>query len=896
MTTSPARMPTAVLLGHMELESRREALHSLAELFELQASRTPDSVAVSLIGQSYHLTYRALSKQSDQLARKLAAAGAVPESIIGVHLERTPKYLVAVLAALKCGCAFMALDPRYPQPRLEFMMRDSGARLLITEGRLEGKIKADSAQTILLDEPDREIEPQASGEPSLPAAVSLAYVVYTSGSSGEPKGVLCPELGLLNRLEWMSNLFPYESGEIASQIVPLSFVDSVYEIFGPLLQGIELRIIPDQIARGSAMELIRTIDRERITRIIVVPSLLAVWLDCIASLNRSAFPLKYCFVSGEVFPSALAKRCREILPHTRFINFYGSSELCHHATWFEISDTLPGKAVPIGRPIASTEAHVLDSSQNPVPMGQAGELYMGGPGMARGYLNRPELTAARFIENPFGPPGTRLFKTADRCRILEDGNLEYLGRIDDQVKIRGSLVEPAEVEAALKTHPYVQDAVVGAREDASGDKKLVAWLILRLQGSLTAADLQRFLEGILPAYSVPSCFMFLSTFPRLPNNKVNRREMPNPFESQSASRPSGDAPRPGIETRLANIWETLLKRGGFDRTDDFFNLGADSLQAIRMVAMIEDEFGLAIPMQRLLECPTIAQLASAIEDHRSSMYPRYIVPIQPHGSRMRFFCFGAGPSLKRLAQELGPDQPFFGITLDEQDTVSSADRATRLEEWVRRLLISLREFQPDGPYCLGGYSLHGLFAYEAARQLQAQGQEIAALILIDTFLPVAVRDSCPAWMRAGSHLSSLGHHFAKGDPQSLLRHLRSLSSQGGLYFRRKFWKSDVAPALVEDDSELALRRLFRIVSDAYIPQPYHDRITLIEVEEHLLGAEVGARFGWEHVSGGRLEIRTVPGDHNTMLLPPHVGELAREIGLCLNGAPVKDDPAPVGRL
>jgi len=839
--------------------------------------------------QPDRLTYAELSEQSESLARRLAAADAGRGSIVGVHLERTPQYLTAILAVLKCGGAFMPLDPRYPRGRLDFMIQDSGARLLITDSRLVGNIRTNLTQTILLDE-------EPGGEHDVPRDANfsttpetLAYVVYTSGSSGKPKGVLCPQLGLLNRIQWMSHEFPYQPDEIASQIVALSFVDSVYEIFGPLLQGVELRMIPDQTARGSPMELMRAISRNRITRIIVVPSVLASWLDCIASLDPNTFPLRYCFVSGEVFPASLAKRFHEILPSTRLINFYGSSELCHHATWFEVADAVPEKTVPIGRPIAATEAYVLDSSRNAVPNGSAGELYMGGPGMARGYLNRLELTAERFIENPFGAPGTRLFKTADLCRFLEDGNLEYLGRIDQQLKIRGCLVEPAEVEAALKKHPGVKDALAGAREDGAGEKKLVAWVILRKQGSLAAGDLRRFLETSLPAHLVPSQFMFLPDFPRLPNNKLNRGELPNPFLIRSQRSSPDRPPQDGIEKRLADLWKTILKTGPLDRNDDFFSLGADSLQTMRLIAVIEERFGVMISIQTLLESPTLAQLAAAIEHQRSSIYPQSIVPLQPCGSRLRFFCFGAGPALKPLAAQLGSDQPFFGITLDERDA-SWLEGGVPLEEMVRRMLPSLRQFQPDGPYCLGGYSMHGLFAYEAARQLQAQGQEVAALILIDSYLPAGARDSCPVWMRAGSHLSSLGHEVAQGDPQSLLRHVKSLSSQGGSYFRRKLRKGQSAADVMERDTEPALARLLSAAEAAYMPQTYRGCITLLETRDQLLGAPAGARFGWEHLSGAQLEIRTVPGDHNTMLQHPNVTALAGELAARMERA-ANADPA-----
>ncbi|MBZ5607237.1 MAG: amino acid adenylation domain-containing protein [Acidobacteriia bacterium] len=827
-----------------------------------------------------------MNEQSNRLARRLAALDAGPGSITAIGLERTPGYLIALLAVLKSGAAFLPLDPRYPRARLDFMIQDSSARVLITNRRLMGKVQSDLPQTVLLEEP--EVESEVRYTPAIPPSPDgLAYVAYTSGSTGKPKGVLCPQLGLLNRLEWMSNQFPYQPGEIACQIVALSFVDAIYEIFGPLLQGVELRIVPEQTARGSLSELMRAIGRNMITRIIVVPSVLTSWLDCIVSLNQSAFPLKYCFVSGEVLPASLATRFREVLPNTRLINFYGSSELCHHATWFEIAD-IKGKTVPIGRPIAATEAYVLDARGQPVLNGTPGELYMGGPGMARGYLNRPELTLERFVENPFGPAGTRLFKTGDLCRRLEDGNLEYLGRIDQQVKIRGCLVEPAEVEAALKSHPGIKEVLAGAREDSAGEKRLVAWVILRQQGVLTAADLRHFLEASVPPHLVPSRFMFLTNFPRLPNNKVNRRELPSPFDIQSGRRTSDSTPREGAERRLADIWEVLLKGGAVDRDDDFFDLGGDSLQAARLITMIEERFGVAIPMHSLLESPTVAQLALAIEEQRSSIYPRHIVPIQPFGSRARLFCFGAGPALKPLSRQLGADQPVFGIALDQRD-LSWLDRRTPLEEVVRQMLPRLREFQPVGPYYLGGYSMHGLFAYEAALQLRAQGQQVAALILMDSYLPRRIRDRCPLWMRVGSQLASLGQRVARGDLRSVLRQMPSLVPLGRAYVRRKFRKAKPFAGSTDTHSEPTLAGLLSAAEAAYMPGAYRGRITLMEARDQLLGGPAGARFGWQHLSGGQVEIRSIPGDHNTMLLRPNVDHLAREIAACLERAQAAND-------
>ncbi|MGA2742987.1 MAG: AMP-binding protein [Bryobacteraceae bacterium] len=721
---------------------------------------------------------------------------------------------------------------------------------------------------------------------------SPAYAVYTSGSTGKPKGVLCPQAGLLNRLTWMWEQFPYQPGEISGQIISLSFVDSIYEIFCPLLHGVEIIILPDDIVRGSPVELMRALERHAITRIITVPSVLSYWLHAIGSLHPVAFPLKYCFVSGEVLLGTFASRFREVLPNTRLINFYGASELSHHATWFEVTGSLNKsleKSVPIGRPIANTQAYVLDSEMQPVPLGTPGELYMGGMGLARGYLNLPELTAQRFVRNPF-ESGKRLFKTGDLCRVLPDGNLEYLGRMDQQVKIRGCRVESAEVETVLKTHPGVREAIVGGRENERGEQELVAWVVPQLAGFVTSAELRRFLEQSLPDYSVPSQFVFLSAFPRLANNKVNRRELPAPRSFRGDRKGSGGRPREGLEQSLAAIWEQLLDRRPLGREDDFFELGGHSLLAARMIAMIADQLGSAVPLALLMESPTIAQLALVMEGEASSAYPRHIVPIQPLGWRVPFFCFGAGSAYRGLARRLGLEQPLFGVTLDQSD-LQWLTPETTLQEIVRRTLESVRAFQPTGPYCLGGHSMYGLFAYEAACQLQADGQEIASILLLDTSLPAAARDRCSTWMRTGAHLSALWERVSKRGLRAISRHTANLVRLGWSFAQGVFKKrlnggsQDALGASGSGGvhSAQTINALLAAAERTYVPQPYRGRITLIEAEGQLLGRTAGARFGWKDLCNGALEIRTVPGDHGSILTPPHLDVLAREIAASLEG-------------
>jgi len=850
---------------------------SLVELFEAQADRSPDRIAVKC-GLD-HLTFGELNDRSNRLAHTLLASGVEPGDIAAACLNRSPRYVVALLAILKAGFAFLPLDPRYPRARLDFMIRDSGTPLLVTESRFVSRFD-NPPHTVLLDLAGETIECQGSGNPEIAVQPdSPAYAVYTSGSTGKPKGVLCPQAGLLNRLTWMWAQFPYQPDEISCQIIALSFVDSIYEIFCPLLQGVEIVILPDEIVRSSPVELMRAVERHAITRIITVPSVLPYWLPAIASLNPATFPLRYCFVSGEVLLGPLAGRFRETLPNTRLINFYGASELSHHATWFEVTGSLE-KSVPIGRPIANTKAYVLDSQMQPVPVGTPGELYVGGSGLARGYLNSLELTALRFVESPF-EAGSRLFKTGDLCRALPDGDLEYLGRMDQQVKIRGCRIEPAEVEAALKRHTGVREAMVGGRENERGELQLVAWVVPRQAGLVTSTELRRFLEQSLPDYSVPSQFVFLPAFPRLPNNKVNRRELPEPGRFRGDRQGSGGKPRQGLEQSLAAIWEQLLDVRSLGREDDFFELGGHSLLAAQMTAMIADQLGPAVPVTAWMESPTIAQLAGLIEGETASAYPQYIVPIQPLGSRVPFFCFGAGSAYRVLARGMGWDQPFFGVILEQSD-LQWLTPGTPLQEIVRRMLESVRAFQPEGPYCLGGHSMYGLFAFEAACQLQAEGQGVTSVFMIDTFLPAAVRDRGSIWMRTDAHLSALRERASEKDLGAIWRHLAKLVPLGWSYARRALLKNRRSGSSeVETHSPETLRGLLAEAERSYVPHSYGGRITLLEAGSQLLGRSSGARFGWKDLCNGALEIRTVPGDHNTMLTLPHVDSLAQEIRACL---------------
>ena len=461
------------------------------ELFEAQAGSTP--AAAALFHEGGELSYGELNRRANQLAHHLKRRGVGPESLVGVCLERSPEMVVGLLGVLKAGGAYLPLDPGYPQERLAFMLEDSQAPVILTQrpllGRLPGRAAEGRAQVVCLDTDWGEVGRESADNPdSGVTPESLAYVIYTSGSTGTPKGVLGLHRGAVNRFAWMWGRYPFAQGEVCCQKTSLSFVDSVWEVWGPLLRGVASVLIPDGMV-GDAEYLIRTLAAHRVSRIVLVPSLLRTLLDLCADDLRDKLPeLKYWVTSGEAIPPELARRFRQAVPQGVLINLYGCSEVSADVTCYEVREFDEHlSSVAIGRPIANSRIYILDRHLNPVPVGVPGELHVGGAGLARGYLNRPELTTEKFIPNPYAGGG-RLYKTGDLARWLPDGDIEYLGRLDHQVKIRGARVEPGEVEEALRAHPAVREVVVEAREDSPGEARLVAYVVPDRQNLVPDSD------------------------------------------------------------------------------------------------------------------------------------------------------------------------------------------------------------------------------------------------------------------------------------------------------------------------------------------------------------------------------------------------------------------------
>jgi len=583
----------------------------LHELIEAQADRTPDAVAVICEGES--LTYRELERRANQLARHLMKLGVAPDVLVGVAAERSTELMVGLLGVLKAGGAYVPLDPSYPADRLAFMVEDARVPVLLTQDRLLGSVPSGRARVICLDTGWEAVAAESDSRPRVDVSPdNLAYGIYTSGSTGRPKGAVNTHRGIVNRLLWMQSEYGLVPGEGVLQKTPASFDVSVWELFWPLLAGARVVFARPGGHQDSAY-LAGLIQRERITTLHFVPSMLQVFLE--EPHLRDCTSLLRVITSGEALPRELEERFGDLFS-AELHNLYGPTEAAVDVTAWPCLREPGARTTPIGRPISNLRIHLLDPGNQPVPVGVPGHLHIGGAGLARGYLRRPELTAERFVPDPFSgwtsPGGSRLYATGDLARRRPDGVIEFLGRIDHQVKIRGFRIELGEIENALNAHPSVRESVVLARKDGSGGARLVAYVVGRGGESPDVEALRGSLASQLPEYMVPPVFVVLPAFPLNPSGKVDRKALPAPEEHRPEETP-WIAPRTPVEERLAAIWRELLGVEKVGVLDDFFALGGDSIQGALFVNRLQRELSAILYVMSLFDAPTVGQYAAYLE-------------------------------------------------------------------------------------------------------------------------------------------------------------------------------------------------------------------------------------------------------------------------------------------
>jgi aspartate racemase len=859
----------------------------ISELFEDRVREAPDRVAVEFEDQA--LTYAELDRRANRLAHHLRALGVGPEVPVALCVERSLEMIVGLLGILKAGGAYVPLDPSHPKQWLAFILDDTRAPVVLTLGRLRAAFPDQGARVLCLDADWPAIEPEGADTPvSCATPDNLAYVMYTSGSTGHPKGVCIPQRAVV-RLVKNANYARLDQDETFLQLAPLAFDASTFEIWGSLLNGARLAICPPRVP--SVADLGQVLRRHRVTTLWLTAALFHQVVDeDVSALDT----VRQLLAGGDVLSVPRVNAVLRARPDIQLINGYGPTETTTFACCFHIPAAGEmGSSVPIGRPIANTRVYVLDRHRQPVPVGVPGELYIGDEGVARGYLNRPDLTAERFLADPFADrPGARLYRTGDLVRYRADGVLEFLGRIDDQVKIRGFRVEPSEIEAALREHPSVREVAVVARADEAGEKSLVAYLETSDAQDSVPAQLRRYLGERLPAHMVPSAFVRLPGLPLTSNGKVDRQAL---RACGAPERASGETSRLGarnaIEARLVEIWEEVLRVQPIGITDDFFQLGGHSLLAVQIFARLRERLGVTLPLATLFEAPTIAQLVSLIGGNHRTPSERSLVAIQPAGDRPPLFgvpgvggnvlCYGG------LAWLLGPDQPFYGLQSLGLD--GSEPPLTRIEDIAEVFARDIRTTQPEGPYYLAGTCMGGVVAWEIAQQLRAAGQEVGLLALLDTWPPTP--GSSPR-MPLGPRGAAL-LEFVTGRVRLSLQGLRQARGRDRVHYLRERMATLATRVLRRDllranRSELdygTVSQANLLAFQRYELRAYAGAVVLFRAEDRPVAEGDDPSPVWRQLATGDFEVHAIPAaDSGLMLVEPNVGVLAKKLRECLGRA------------
>ncbi|BEO82635.1 non-ribosomal peptide synthetase [Serratia marcescens] len=696
------------------------------ELFEQQAQLTPQAVA--LIQNTRQFTYAQLNARANRLAHRLIERGVQPGDRVAVRLARSIELVCAQLAVIKAGAAYVPIDPQLPAARQAWIADDSGACLMLTD------VIGDEGIPQLTIE-DREAEGHDDNPALRMSSGATAYIMYTSGSTGTPKGVMTPHQGI-TRLVRNNRYAAFDADDRIAFAANPAFDASTMEVWAALLNGGALVVIAPEVMM-EAERLAAELQHQRITTLFLTTALFNQYVH---SISGALAQLKYLISGGEKEdPGAYARLLQERGP-VHLIHAYGPTETTTFATTARIERADGEARLPIGKPIGNTRAYLLDARGRPVPVGAVGELYIGGVGVALGYLNRPELTAQRFLSDPFNPVGGgRMYRTGDLARYLPDGSLEYQGRCDQQIKLRGFRIEPGEIEVQLAASPWVREAVVQVCS-TERHPRLVAWIVpaADVDHSALQGQLRAYLSERLPEYMVPSAYVWLDALPLTANGKLDRRALPEPECAVVGTREYA-APQGETETTLARVWCELLEIGQIGRHDNFFELGGHSLLAVRLSSQLRQQ-GITLPVQTIFNHPILAELAERIDRRTAEAPLRKAVPARSSGSRPPLFFvptgFGDHSYVFELAKEIDETFPVYAVPWPAVE-----EKPATMSDMAASAVALIREVQPQGPYHLAGYSSGGVLAYAIAEQLQSAGEAVAFLGLIDTLRPVAAMHS-----------------------------------------------------------------------------------------------------------------------------------------------------------
>jgi amino acid adenylation domain-containing protein len=851
-----------------QIEQAYPADRCVHELIEDQARRTPEAVAV--IFRNDQITYRQLNERANQLAHHLREMGVKPDSIVGVCLERSLELVVGLLGVLKAGGAYLPLDANYPKDRLAFMIQDALPGIILTEEKLAGLVPALDAQVVEIDTGWPTISRQPTTDiPVVGKPINLIYVIYTSGSTGKPKGVQIQHQSVVNFLHSMRQEPGLDSKDRLLAITTLSFDIAGLELWLPLATGARIILTQSETARDG-VALAELIERHNVTVMQATPS---AWRLLLASGWKGRQGFK-ALCGGEAWSTDLARQLLET--GAELWNLYGPTET---TIWSAAKKILPNQKVLIGRPIANTQLYVLDPLLQPVPAGTPGELYIGGDGLARGYLNRSELTAEKFIPDPFHPDGSgRLYKTGDLARCLPDGNFECLGRIDNQVKLRGFRIEVAEIEMFLTQYPAVREAAVIACKDHQGEMFLAAYLITKNGDPLEASKLRGFLQSKLPAHMVPSTFVTLECFPLTPNGKLDRKAFPVPEFKSSLIESS--PPRTSIEIALAKIWCDILGLETVDIRDSFFEIGGHSLLVIRLASRIKSDLNFDLPVRTIFQHPTIEQLAPIISGQLMLDRKPQLIQLQEadSGPDVIFLVDDGSLGLFKLAYLLNPNLPLYLSVSPLQESALKASVENRLsalptmEDLAIQHVALIQSRQSRRPIILVGHCFGGELASELAHQLRTAGETIQSVVMLDTWMTQPT-----IWWKQKSWLQA---------------HFRKLFQLGPSYFWRKsrrrinLEKDNLARKLkLMNDGDYGVHVPWSVISKIYGSASKDCRKKILPCRGFLFLSKddwesnayrlIDNTLGTAKWFGLGVEVIDIPGDHVNVLDEANLQELAQ---------------------
>jgi aspartate racemase len=778
--------------------------------------------------------------------------------------------IVSMLAILKIGGAYVPLDPDYPKQRIDFIAEDSKLSAILTSEELKGR--APVRQKILRLE-DLENGPSATWHPQAGSAIDqAAYVMYTSGSTGTPKGVEIPHRGIV-RLVFSQEYAEFGITQTILQLAPISFDASTLEIWAALLHGGRCVLFT-----GSR------IDAEQVGMALRKHDVSTLWLTSslfntiVEESTEALKPVEQLLTGGEALSVAHVRKAFKALPATQLINGYGPTEnttfsCCHRID----AESIEGHSIPIGKPIANSDAYILDHHLRPVAVGVPGELYLGGDGLALGYVGRPELTAERFlnIDLPDGAT-TRVYKTGDLCRWLNTGTVEFLGRRDDQVKIRGFRIELGEIDSALAVHPTIK-AVTTLVMGEGANKRLVSYVVGRDGQTLYSAKLREFLRETLPEYMIPSQFVVMAKMPLTANGKVDKSALPVP--NAVAVEHTVVTPIDAVEAKLKTIWETVLNVSPIGMDQDFFELGGHSLLATRLIARIERTFGVKLPIAAIFQYPSVAEFAPLLRK-------QLIEVKQDSGSKPPLLWVGGGTFLRPIDKWLQPDRNLISISLDEREW-GSLEPPFTLEDVALVLAKRILREYPKGPYFLGGWCYEGLLAYETAQQLRRLGAEVGLLAIVDAATPTSRRpfkfkgEAIARLQREVFHLQRL----LKLPPSKWMAQLRERAEEFSQRLKRNRWQKNYSSGGNSEpaDSSEGDRILHLAISD-YVPQRYSGALLFFQAAERPMGKYWDLAWEWRELTQDQCVCREIPGDHVTLLKAPNIDILADHLKAALDEA------------